>query len=623
MYRTSPLRQALVDLGGARTGLVVALRKDEALLGVFTIYRQEVRPFADKQIALLQNFAAQAVIAMENARLITETREALEQQTATAEVLQVINSSPGDLAPVFDAMLEKAMRLCDAGFGTLWTYDGAYVHAAALYNVPPIFAEFLARAPHPVGPDSAHGRLLRGEAVVHISDIVAEEAYRLGDPIRRALVELGGGRALLAVPLRKDDAFLGDFVIYRQEARPFSEKQIVLLQNFAAQAVIAMENARLLGELRQRTGDLQESLEYQTAISDVLRVMSGSAFDLDPVLQTVVTTAVRLCRADSATIYRNVDGEYRWAAGHMLSPEYEEIERDVRIRPGTGTLVGRVATAQQTVQILDAWTDPLYEVTGDARIGGVHSMLGVPLLREGVPIGVIGLARRRVEAFTERESALVTTFADQAVIAIENARLLNDLQQRTSDLQESLEYQTATSDVLKVISQTSADLDRILETLVETAARICQADKAVLQQLRDGVYRMGASFGFTQEFEDYRARNPIKLDRGTPIGRMALERQVVHVADAFEDPEFADSEVAAPWRVSHDAGGAAVPRGDAVVGGLFLARSARRAVHRQADRAGHDLCRPGGDRDRERAAVRRIARPHRRIGSLGRGVAGC
>jgi two-component system, NtrC family, sensor kinase len=340
-----------------------------------------------------------------------ELDEARAQQTATAEVLQVINSSPGDLKPVFEAILEKAHTLCGAPYGSLQLYDGEQFRAVAVRSLSGSLATQLKQGHRP-GPQ--HQPLLDGAPFVHISDIAQYD-----DQIARIIAGIGN-RTLLYVALRKEGALLGTIVAARQDVRPFTDKQISLLQNFAAQAVIAIENARLLTETR-------EALEQQTATSDVLKVISRSVFDLDAVLQTVVTTAMRLCRADSATIYRNVDGEYRWAAGHMLVPEYEELEREVRIKPGSGTVVGRAAMAGATVQIEDAWTDPLYDAKKDARVGGVHTMIGVPLLREGAPIGVIGLARRRVETFSEREIQLVATFADQAAIAIENARLLAEI----------------------------------------------------------------------------------------------------------------------------------------------------------------------------------------------------
>jgi two-component system NtrC family sensor kinase len=471
-----------------------------------------------------------------------ERDQALQRETATAEVLQVINSSPGDLGPVFDSMLEKATRLCDAAFGIVQTYDGEAFHAMAHYNSPPQFVEFLRTPLRPMRGMASY-RIVRGEDVVTFDDIAADPVYASGSTLTRRLVELTSARSHMTVALRKDGVLLGEIVMYRREVRPFTDKQVALVKNFAAQAVIAMENARLITELRRRTRDLQESLEYQTATSEVLKVISRSAFDLETVLRAVVTTAVRLCRADSATIYRNDNGEYRWAAGHMLLPDYEQIERSVRIRPGTGTLVGRVATERQTVQILDAWTDPLYEVKDDARIGGVHTMIGVPLLREGSPIGVIGLARRRVEAFSERESQLVTAFADQAVIAIENARLFNDLRQRTRDLQESLEYQTATSDVLKVISQSGAELDAVLNTLVETATRICDGVNAIIFRLRDDErLHFVASYGVATEYRDFLIAHPHVINHGTLVGRTASERRVVHIVDVAADPAYTFTE---------------------------------------------------------------------------------
>ncbi len=479
---------------GYRTFLGVPLLRDGQPIGVFSLCRGTVAPFTDRQIEQLSGFADQAVIAIENARLFEEVKaktedlaELLQQQTATADVLKVISRSAFDVHAVFNTLVELAARLCQAENVQIFLRDGELYHLAAHNGFSPQYQKYAEAHPIAPGRGTLVARTALELATVHVPDVLLDSEYTWHEGRK-----LAGFRALLGVPLLREGRCIGVMAMTRMTPRPFTNRQIELVTVFADQAVIAIENVRLFDEVKARTEDLRESLQQQTATADVLKVISRSTFDLQNVLDTLVESATHLCEADHAWLFQR-DGDllhFSSSFGHGTA-QHQRIRdfflsRDVRI--DRGSIVGRSASEGRVVHVEDVLTDPEYTWGEAQKIGGYRAALGAPLLRDGKVVGVIFVAKTRPDPYSAKQIELVTTFADQAVIAIENARLFDEVQAKTHDLEESLQQQTATAEVLKTISRSTFDLPAVLHALVETASQLCDADKGTITREKDGAF---------------------------------------------------------------------------------------------------------------------------------------
>ncbi|MGC2160133.1 MAG: GAF domain-containing protein, partial [Pseudolabrys sp.] len=468
------------------------------------------------------------------AKRTRELDEALQQQTATREVLSIIRRSPADAQPVFDAIVESAARLCDAVFSVVYLYEANLVRVAATKNFTPDATTQMNKLQQFKRPDRSHagGRAILDRAIVHVPDVRADPEYS------RELALAGGWRAVLAVPLLRNGTPVGALSAAKAEPKPFSDRQIQLLKTFADQALIAIENVRLFETEQQRSRELRESLQQQTATADVLKVISGSAFELQTVFNTLVESAMHLCEAEAATIWRPDGNVFKLSAHCGFSREFEEFCRQNPITPGgRGTVTARVAFEGKIVHVPDVLADPQFAGSEYQMRGNYRSALGIPLLRKGETIGVFVLTRPDMRPYTDKQIELVKTFADQAVIAIENVRLFDELR-------ESLQQQTATADVLKVISSTPGDLQPVFDTMLAKATDLCQASYGTMWLSQADGFRTVAMYGGLPPawVEQWRSGTPYRPLPNRPLARVAESRQPIQITDLRDDQSYLEGD---------------------------------------------------------------------------------
>ncbi len=533
---------------GFRSLLAVPMIREGSLLGVFSLQRLKVEPFTEKQIELVTTFADQAVIAIENVRLFTELQArngdltvTLDQQMATSEILRAISSSQTDVQPVFDSIVRSAVRLCGADNSVAARFDGELLHPLAYHGFSPEALEFAARS-FPMRPtmENMLGRAALTRAVDNLPDMLADPEYS------RDYAIAGGWRSGLAVPMLRDGQLIGAISVSRAEPGAFADQHVELLKTFADQAVIAIENVRLFTELQQKNGALtqahaqvSEALEQQTATSDILRVISSSPTDVQPTFDAIAASATQLCGAVNGLVIQFDGRLMHLVAHHNLSPErLEALGRTYPRPPSRGSVSGRAILARSVVQVSDVLQDPEYTLP-IATTTGYRTALAVPMLRDDLPIGTILVARDRVAPFSDKQIGLLKTFADQAVIAVENVRLFKELELRNRDLTVALEQQTATSEILRVISSSTSDLQPVFDTMAENAVRLCEAERALIFRFDGELLRAAASYNVGPEVREFVDRNPIAPGRHSVSARAALERRTVHIPDIQADPDYA------------------------------------------------------------------------------------